>query len=78
LKHPLNSPEKKIKEKGIEIGRNIAKTASKLGAHTINVVPGNHDPEMDHKKALELSALSLKKIGEFPKDVGIKVGVEEV
>lgn len=78
MKHPLNSPDEKIKEKGIEIGRNIAKMASKLGAHTINVVPGNRDPEMDHKKALELSASSLKKIGEFPKDVGIKVGAEEV
>jgi len=52
--------------------------ASKLGAHTITVVPGNGYPEMDYKKGLELSASSLKKIGEFPEDVGIKVGVEEV
>ncbi|MGC8674311.1 MAG: sugar phosphate isomerase/epimerase family protein [Thermoprotei archaeon] len=77
-KYPLNSPDEGIRKKGIEIGLQMVRLASELGARTVLVVPGVNYQEADYRKTLQVSSSSLKEIGKLAKDVGVKVGIEEV
>ncbi|WP_449462265.1 sugar phosphate isomerase/epimerase [Tardisphaera miroshnichenkoae] len=77
-KFPLNSPDPATREKGIAIGKSMAKLAARLGAKAILVVPGVNYGDVDYAKLLSLSAASLREIGKVAKDEGVKVGIENV
>ncbi|MGC8601858.1 MAG: sugar phosphate isomerase/epimerase family protein [Thermoprotei archaeon] len=77
-KYPLNSPEEEVRRKGITVGISMAKTAAKLGAKVMLVVPGVNNPSLRYEELLALSASSLKEIGKAARDVGVKVGIENV
>jgi len=77
-KYPLNSPDEALREKGIGLGIDMVRTAARLGAKAVLVVPGVNYPGADYRSSLRLSSDSLKRIGEVARDEGVKVGVEEV
>ncbi|MGC8636528.1 MAG: sugar phosphate isomerase/epimerase family protein [Thermoprotei archaeon] len=77
-RYPLNSPDEETRRKGVSVGISMAKTAAKLGAGVILVVPGVNNPSLSYDQLLALSASSLKQIGKVARDLGITIGVENV
>lgn len=77
-KYNLASPDKSIREKGIEIIRKECRIASEIGAKVILVVPAVATPETPYEETWRISKRSILEAAPTAKEHGVYIGVENV
>jgi len=77
-KYNLASPDRSIREEGVEVLKKGCEIASNLGANVVLVVPAVAVAEVPYQKTWELSKESILEAASTAKDHGICIGVENV
>jgi len=77
-KYNLASPDRAIRERGIEILRTGCEFAADMGASVVLAVPAVAVPEIPYQKTWELSKKSILEAASTAEDCGVYLGVENV
>ncbi|MFB0502671.1 MAG: sugar phosphate isomerase/epimerase family protein [Candidatus Bathyarchaeia archaeon] len=77
-KYNLASPDRWIREEGVEVLKKGCEIASYLGAKVVLVVPAVAVSEVPYRKTWELSKESVLKAASTAQDHGVYIGVENV
>ena len=75
---PLSSPNKQVREQGIQVVKKMLEIASYIGIDTILVVPGTVTEEVPYDECYKRSQESLKQIIPTAKKYNVKIGIENV
>lgn len=74
----LNSEEKELREKGIEVAKKMIQFCHFLGGDTVLIVPGVIKPTNDYEKSYITAQESLQEIAKVAEKLNIYVGIENV
>ncbi|CCQ95804.1 putative L-xylulose-5-phosphate 3-epimerase [[Clostridium] ultunense Esp] len=77
-KYPLTHLDRRIRECGIEIVKQMIRFAAYLKVRSILIVPGIVDTDTPYERAYELSQESILKVASFAKEHQVTIAVENV
>ncbi len=77
-KYNLGSPDKELRERGIEYIRRGIELAYDLNAKVLLVVPAVANPEISYKKLYENSQKSILSIADYAAEYDVIIGIENV